>query len=302
MHIRRIVIAAVAAVALIGGSVSLQAGASPVAGSGDSGSAGSGSAAPTSAENAPIEEDAPELDGPGSTAEVTVEKTTTTTFYRPSTLSNAKYPVVAWGNGTGAKVSFYDGLLRNLAKAGFIVAAANTTQSNLDGGKKVLDGARTLIAANDQADSVYFGKIDTTKIAISGHSQGGLAAVNSGSNEIVSTVLAIQPGPGNQQDELRVPTLYLAGEKDNIVRPGWVLDQYKRTTQVPAWFAELGGEGHLDVGKADNGFHPLIINWLKYQLYGDAAAKNVFVGPQWSLSTDTAYTKVLRNDKASALN
>ncbi|MFC4127893.1 poly(ethylene terephthalate) hydrolase family protein [Nocardia rhizosphaerae] len=193
-------------------------------------------------------------------------------------------------------------MLRHLADAGFVVAAANTTQSNADKGQNVLDGVRALIAANDDAASVYHGKIDTARIATIGHSQGGAAAINAGADPLVTAVLALEPGPNTGQDRIHTPTLYLAGEDDDIVRPAWVRNQYDRSDHVPTWFAELGGAGHLGIGKEDNGFRPTITNWLKYTLYNDETATAIFTGPEWTLETDPAFTETARNAKARDLN
>src|SRR6266540_1257504 len=77
----------------------------------------------------------PSVDGnwatPGPFA-VTVEAGDSAhTIYRPTTLgqNGLRHPVIVWGNGTGATPQIYDGLLRHLASHGFVVAAANTTQS-----------------------------------------------------------------------------------------------------------------------------------------------------------------------------
>ncbi|MGM7646986.1 poly(ethylene terephthalate) hydrolase family protein [Nocardia sp. JW2] len=229
---------------------------------------------------------------------VTVDKWADHTVYRPTELGTTRHPVVLWGNGTGAGPGVYaDTLLKPWAAAGFIVVAANTAMAN--SGAEVLAGGRELLRRNDTPGNAYSGKVATDQVAVAGHSQGGAGAINAGADEMVRTVLALQPGPLAAPGKMVGPALFLAGEADRIVdADGIVMPLFEKADQVPAVFAELGGAGHLVWGR----YAEVMADWLKYQLLGDPVAKARFLGAVCGLCTDVAWTRVLHNAKAQALS
>ncbi|MFD3705377.1 acetylxylan esterase [Nocardia sp. NPDC058658] len=235
-------------------------------------------------------------DVPASAA-VTIDKWTDHTVYRPTDLGTTRHPVVIWGNGTGVGPGYYEQwLLEHWAAAGFVVVAANTTMAN--SGAEMLVGGRELLRRNDQSDSVYYGKIATDAVAAAGHSQGGAGAINAGADDMVRTVLALQPGPLAVPGDILGPTLFLAGGADRIVDADRIVKPlFDKAGQVPAIFAELGGAGHLEGRK----YVDVMTDWLRYQLLDDAAARARFVGATCGLCTDAAWTRVEHNEKAAAL-
>ncbi|MGW5922386.1 poly(ethylene terephthalate) hydrolase family protein [Nocardia fluminea] len=233
-----------------------------------------------------------------ASAAVTVDKWSDHTVYRPADFGATRHPVVIWGNGTGVGPGYYEEwLLEHWAAAGFVVVAANTTMSN--SGAEMLAGGRELLRRNDESDSVYYGKIATGKVAAAGHSQGGAGAINAGADNMVRTVLALQPGPLATPNAILGPTLFLAGAEDRIVDADLIVKSlFGRADQVPAIFAELGGAGHLDGRK----YVDVMTDWLKYQLLDDASARTRFAGATCGLCTDSAWTRVEHNEKGEALD
>ena len=65
------------------------------------------------------------------------------------------HPIVTWGNGTGAVPSQYTG-----------------------SGQEMLDGVRYLTAQNASATSPLYNKLNTSRVASVGHSQGAFGALN----------------------------------------------------------------------------------------------------------------------------
>jgi len=109
--------------------------------------------------------------------------------------------IVTWGNGTGATPSQYSILLSHLASWGFVVIASTSPDTGT--GMEMLAGEDYLVAANEDAASPFFGKLDTSNVAAVGHSQGAdgaaqalLAADTSGSSHrFIKTLLPIElPG------------------------------------------------------------------------------------------------------------
>lgn len=229
------------------------------------------------------------------------------TNYYPTDLGPAgtRHPVIIWGNGTGASVSTYDSFLRRMASWGFVVAAANTTQSG--SGVEMLDGARWLIAQDANPASVFYGHIDASKIGASGHSQGGGGAIVTGADPLVKTTAPISPGPQGDETKLRGPVFYAAAQLDWIVPSTWVKYRYGRTTQVPAVFGEVGGTDHFYdtyYGYNDAGATVLagVVAWFRYQLMGDQAACSLFFGPTPGIDANAKWSDFARNARSDAVN
>ncbi|MFD4029518.1 hypothetical protein ACFWVP_03035 [Streptomyces sp. NPDC058637] len=146
--------------------------------------------------------------GPYATA---VEVGAITTLYYPRDIANSdrRHPVIVWGNGTNGIPLVYRDLLLHWASQGFVVAVANTPQSNL--GISMRAGIDMLTRRDADPDSVFRDRVDLEHIGASGHSQGGAAAIVVGAHPRIDTVLPIQPGPPADIDAVRVPALLLAG-------------------------------------------------------------------------------------------
>ncbi|MBM7557293.1 carboxypeptidase regulatory-like domain-containing protein [Halanaerobacter jeridensis] len=110
----------------------------------------------------------------------------------PSNLEQGPYPVITWGNGTGAIPEFYWGLLKNLASHGFIVIASRST--NTGSGAEMIEGVNWLLEENNNPTSKFHATIDSNNISAAGHSQGGGGALNAGANSKIKTTILIEPG------------------------------------------------------------------------------------------------------------
>ncbi|MQY05393.1 poly(ethylene terephthalate) hydrolase family protein [Actinomadura macrotermitis] len=218
---------------------------------------------------------------------VTVDDAPHHRIYRPANLGakNTRHAVVIWGNGTGATPAAYDKLLRHWASHGFIVAAAKTKSSN--NGVQMRQGLDLLAKRNSTPSSPYYRRVDLGHVAAAGHSQGGAGALNAAADRRVDAVLPIQPGPLASPGKVRQPTLYMAGEKDKVVKPGWVLGDYNVSGNRPAAYAEIRGAGH--VASAGNGgaFRGMATAWLYFTLRNDAGARAMFGGPSCGYCSDT---------------
>jgi hypothetical protein len=84
-------------------------------------------------------------------------------------------PILLWGNGTGAAPAQYGVLLTHLASWGFVVVAS--TSPNTGTGREMLAGEDTLVAANADPTSRFFGRLDVAHVGALGHSQGADGAV-----------------------------------------------------------------------------------------------------------------------------
>lgn len=92
-------------------------------------------------------------------------------LFRPVDLGREgiKHPIFVWGCGGGSTPTTYAELLNSVASYGFVVIA-ETSQIN-DGGAPLRAAIDWMIAEANRDGSALFGKLDTTKIAIGGHSE-----------------------------------------------------------------------------------------------------------------------------------
>jgi pimeloyl-ACP methyl ester carboxylesterase len=229
---------------------------------------------------------------------VGVEVTVTHTLYYPTDLGRggAKHPVVVWGNGTFAFPAVYGGLLRHWASHGFVVAAANATQSGT--GLQIRLGIDLLAHRNQNPFSRFYGKIDVGHVAAAGHSQGGQGAINASVDPRVDTTIPIQPGPLASSSSLHGPALFLAGQHDDLVPPALVEQFYEAAEHVVAIYGELAGAGHFTPMGDAGGFRGPMTAWLRFHLMGDETARGEFFGPACSVCTSNAWSQLERNAAA----
>ncbi|GAA2613345.1 acetylxylan esterase [Actinomadura fulvescens] len=229
---------------------------------------------------------------------VTVTKERVTTFYFPSDIGSSarRFPVVIWGNGTGAVPSNYHGLLRLWASHGFIVAAANTRYAN--SGNQMRAGLDRLAALDRTDGSPFEGRVDLARVGAAGHSQGGAGAINASADQRVDTTVPIQPGPLASASSLHGPALYLAGEKDTIVAPARVRTFYNASGHVPAIYTELAAATHFTPAGNGGGFRGITTAWWRFHLAGDEQARGVFFGDGCGICSGSPWLHAARNSKA----
>lgn len=87
------------------------------------------------------------------------------------------HPIVVWGNGTGAALpDAYSYWLEHLASWGFVVIRTNDATAG--GGGSLISSMDYLLARNTDPASIFFGKLDASRIGAAGHSQGAAGALN----------------------------------------------------------------------------------------------------------------------------
>ncbi|WP_328892083.1 alpha/beta hydrolase family protein [Streptomyces sp. NBC_00236] len=237
--------------------------------------------------------------GPYATA---VEVGLITTLYYPRDIASSerRHPVIVWGNGTSGIPLVYRDLLLHWASQGFIVAAANTPQSNL--GISMRAGIDMLTHRNADPGSIFHNRVDLEHIGASGHSQGGAAAIVVGADPRIDAILPIQPGPLADIDAVHVPALLLAGEKDSIVFPFLVKAFYNAADHIPALYGELRGADHFTIVGDPGPFAAPTTAWFRAQLMGDETARAQFFGPGCGICTDsTTWSDVRRNSLALSI-
>jgi len=250
------------------------------------------------------------------------------TVYRPADLSKVqgKLPVVSFGNGGCVNIgSAFKTLLGEVASHGYLAIATGPIapepavpgpQSRTESLVKAIDWA---IAENARTGSPYYGRIDTTKIAVAGQSCGGLQAIAVGADPRVTTVLVLNSGiirggiptpdggtrqpagylPASDADlpKLHTPMLYLiGGEKDQAYRGAE--GDFEAIQKVPVFNANTPvGHGGTWQQPGGGAMGKVAIDWLNWRLKGDAAAAKTFNGDPCGLCKDTAWTVKRKNWK-----
>ncbi|MEU7002292.1 acetylxylan esterase [Nonomuraea sp. NPDC046570] len=237
--------------------------------------------------------------GPYATA-VDVGAITTLYYPRDIAQSQLRHPVIVWGNGTFAFPVVYRELLLHWASHGFIVAAANTPQSNL--GISMRAGIDLLAGRNADPNSIMYNRVDLDRIGASGHSQGGAGAIVVGDDSRVDTILPIQPGPLANVDAVHGPMFILAGQYDSIVWPSLVKAFYNDADHIPAIYGEVRGANHFTVVGDPGPFAAPTTAWFRFQLMGDEEARGEFFGAGCRICADTStWSSVRRNALATQI-
>ena len=246
--------------------------------------------APTTSAPKGLTPDSVESNGGIEKATYTTSDRTYIVYYMSELLTHdSKFPIVSWANGTGCPPSLYDGLLKEIAKAGFIVIASDETMA-ADGTVQIAQ-IDFVIDENSNKSSALYKKVNTSRIGVIGHSQGGRSAVNAGAMDSrISCVLSLAGSNFVEEAEkLSKPVLFIAGSKDKVVDPQrWLVTAFE-AVKGPAVYASLNGAIHTtccsDPGKYSN----YIINWFNAWLFNDNNAKAMFINGG-ELSQDSAWT------------
>lgn len=99
-------------------------------------------------------------------------------IWYPADIAQSKmpYPVIVSANGSGFPYQKYEPVLERLASWGFVVIANDdgTSWSGLSSSQSLTK----LDELNTDKSSVFYQKLDTNNAGITGHSQGGVGAIN----------------------------------------------------------------------------------------------------------------------------
>jgi predicted dienelactone hydrolase len=208
---------------------------------------------------------------------------------------NLKHPVITWGNGTGTTPSVYAGVLRHWASHGFIVTAANSTNT---GDAVEMEDCLDWILEQDTVSGPYMGRVDASKIGASGHSQGGGGTLMIGRDERIIATAPLQPyilgGLGGFQSssiaQQKAPMFLMSGSGDTIATPSANQQPVFDDTNVPVFWGTLQGATHTGTAIGNiGGYRGPATAWFRLHLMGDESARGSFYGDSCSLCNDSSW-------------
>lgn len=245
------------------------------------------------------------------------------TIFRPRDLSpfgaDKKLPIVLWGNGACANTTHeHKNFLNELASNGYVIVAIGLLDQIEKRGElsrqktepsQLLTGLDWILAENESTESIYFGKVDTSKVAAMGMSCGGLQAIQISADPRITTTVVCNSGvlpepspmpgmPPLSKDVLKSfhgPVLYLMGGPSDIAYKN-AMDDFKRVNHVPIVMTNLD-VGHAGTYARPHGgeYTPVALAWLDWQLKDRKEASKMFLGEDSGLSRDPKWTVETRN-------
>ena len=226
------------------------------------------------------------------------------TIYYPAELEteNRTYPMILVVNGTGGKTTKYEPQFELFASWGFIVVG--TQDKGTGTGETTVKTLHYMLDRNNDVDSVFYHKIDTDNIGITGFSQGGAAVFNviTKFDEAKYFKAAAPLSPVCEKTaqettnypydsaEVKCPILVMAGTsgefETDLVSPLEEMNkQYDKITS-PKAMARRIGMTHDDMMYSAGGY---VIAWFRWQLMGDEEAARAFIGDSPELMNNSMY-------------
>ena len=207
--------------------------------------------------------------------------------YYPAQLEDSgdQWPAVVFVNGTGVYAAKYPALFRHLASWGFIVLG-NEDPGTFSGDSTDATLA-WLLEQNGDPDSVFYQKVDTAHMGLSGHSQGGVGVFNAISEQpnggLYTCAVSLSPTQEDLAAALNIPydpsktvipTLVLAGTSNDVITPEGMEKLYGKLGG-PKAMALRTDTDHGSILYSGDGY---VTAWLMYWLRGDEEAGKAFWG------------------------
>lgn len=211
---------------------------------------------------------------------------------RSAPAATGRFPVVMFSHGLGARPEDYQLLLSRWAAAGFVVAAPKFPHTGQGGDGNVLDvlnqpadvsyALTQLLALDTKAGDPLRGRLDTERVAAAGHSAGGVTTIGlftAGRDDRLDAGIVFAGtglGVGTAFAGAAAPQLFVHGEADEVVDYAAGKAVYDAVPWPKAMLSlPKGDHGRalLTDGKALRVVSDTTLEFLRWTLYGDAAAK-----------------------------
>lgn len=216
------------------------------------------------------------------------------TLVRPTDLEQTAlcHPIVTWGNGSGANPTFYSRLLEHLASHGFIAIASESGDVQQGNPYYQIAGALWVAEQGEDPASPMYQRVDGSHIGATGHSKGGFATSEVGTDSRITTTAPACGAIGSSA--MQGPTLILCGGQDPYVQCGnEPTGAYNGTSGVPTMLANSLGADHGNWfmgGSSVSDMEAAITAWMRVHLMEDTGLRDWFYGPSCQLCDDSAWS------------
>lgn len=226
--------------------------------------------------------------------------------------STKQYPVVIFVNGSGTPYSQYEPVLKHLASWGFI-AIGNDDKTSWTG-YSTSQSLELLLKQNNDKNSIFYQKINSSQVGLSGHSQGGVGIINAVTNfengksyrsiygsSTTKHALAVYLEWSYDVSKITIPYFMVAAmgqvdagdgkdEKSGIA-PLWsIIENYDKLPQsTPAVRARRKNADHSQMLYIPDGY---MTAWFLYTLTNDNEAKQIFSGDSSELKQNSNWEDI----------
>ncbi|HEX2100582.1 MAG TPA: carbohydrate-binding protein, partial [Candidatus Synoicihabitans sp.] len=172
--------------------------------------------------------------------------------------------------------------IRPMAAAGFIVPGPHFPNINIgdisDGDLPAdLSQILTNTIALNNAGTPFTGRINTTQVAVSGHSMGGMTVHAMLTRYPDSRIKAAIPmsctDQGTPSSSISANVLFMHGDQDTTTSYSSGRQAYSEMPPPKAFLTWLGG-GHNAMWSGEPIMARVGIEWMRWSLYGDTAARD----------------------------
>ncbi len=161
-------------------------------------------------------------------------------------------------------------------------------------------------AENRRTASPLFGRLDLERVAVMGQSCGGIQAIAAALDPRVKTLgvwnsglfdhptrafeIAAAPVDKASLKLIKVPAIYISGDDSDQAKKN-ADDDVERLDQAPVFRAWREATGHGGTYREPGGgaFGRVAVDWLRWQLQGDAEAAKTFTGAACRLCSDPTW-------------
>ncbi|MFD5317213.1 alpha/beta hydrolase [Streptomyces sp. NPDC127098] len=235
-------------------------------------------------------------------------------------VANGVFPIVEFSHGLGGNPESYAPLVRPLAEAGFVVPAPvfPTTSSGTPGniqdvynGNQSMDVSEVItrtLALNTTAGDPLAGHLDTAVgVGVAGHSLGGMTThglLTAWPDERIAAAVPFAcVDMGNPSNRVTANVLFVHGDQDPICQYSSARQAYAELP-APKAFLTHRGTGHdqyIWSGYNHTQTIATYLDWMRWSLYGDTAARDRLPADATSGTTTTTWESTLTPPPAGAV-
>lgn len=206
--------------------------------------------------------------------------------------SAKKWPLVVMANGTGVFSYRYIPIFKHLASWGFVVVGNDDGSSWY--GKSTSQTLDYMLSQNRTAESLFFRKIDTRKIGLAGHSQGGMATLYAATqfpnSKYYKAICSMSVCLPNHVESVRCPIFFIGGSKGmDADMPRGLSDCFNSVRGQHAVMGMLKDTEHGDVLPRGDAY---MTAWMLYHLQHNKEARMCFKGDAAEILHNPAWQHV----------